>query len=132
LLTLPDLPGTVAVFGGGNAVGLLAGAQWMTECEVLYWGDLDEYRSTILARFRAFLPRAQSVLMDLATYEHFAGYQVEYAPPGNAPEPELTEDELVARTATIRSKKRLKRERIDLAYAHSVLLRAVSGAPSRR
>ena len=49
VLTLPALPGTVAVHGMGFAAPSLAEVPWLAEAAtLLYWGDLDTYGLTIL------------------------------------------------------------------------------------
>ena len=127
LLTLPGFPGTVGVFGGGNAVTLLAVAGWLRDCSLFYWGDLDEHGFSILARFRQLQTGVQSVLMDLTTFDHFAAFHVDYTPPENTPETSLSEDELSARSATVSMRKRLEQERISLPFAHAAIERAMRG-----
>ncbi|QHK21818.1 hypothetical protein GU243_21515 [Pseudarthrobacter psychrotolerans] len=66
-LALPELPGTLAVYGGGYGFSSLRDAGWLRECEVLYWGDLDTHGFRILDQLRAVHPHVVSVLMDEAT-----------------------------------------------------------------
>lgn len=40
-LTLPPLRDTIAIFGGGFHVSILAEIDWLAACELIYWGDLD-------------------------------------------------------------------------------------------
>lgn len=65
LLVLPDLPGTVAVFGGGfGAASRLGPIGWLHVPRVRYWGDLDSNGFAILDEFRTAFPGAASLLMD--------------------------------------------------------------------
>jgi hypothetical protein len=66
LLSLPQLPGVVAIHGSGYAVTRLAELPWLRESDVVYWGDLDFDGFNILARLRSLLP-VRSILMDAAT-----------------------------------------------------------------
>lgn len=75
-LTLPDLPGTVAIHGMGFAAPTLASVAWVAAAEQRYWGDLDTYGFQILGRVRAALPEVRSVLMDLATLTAHRGLAV--------------------------------------------------------
>lgn len=64
LLSLPALPGVVAVHGNGFSAAELARVPWIAGARVLYWGDLDSNGFAILHRLRSALPVARSVLMD--------------------------------------------------------------------
>ena len=64
LLSLPPLPGIVAVHGNGFSAAELARVPWLAAARVLYWGDLDSNGFAILHRLRSALPAAQSLLMD--------------------------------------------------------------------
>ncbi len=66
-LTLPERPGTVAIFGKGYGFSALRDATWLRDCEVLYWGDLDTHGFGILDQLRSIHPQVRSVLMDEAT-----------------------------------------------------------------
>jgi hypothetical protein len=66
-LALPDCAGTVALYGGGYGFSSLREAEWLRNCEVLYWGDLDTHGFQILDQLRAVHPHVVSVLMDEAT-----------------------------------------------------------------
>ena len=66
-LALPDCAGTVAIYGAGYGFSSLREAEWLRNCEVLYWGDLDTHGFQILDQLRAVHPHVVSVLMDEAT-----------------------------------------------------------------
>ena len=66
-LALPERRDTLAIYGGGYGFSSLRDAEWLRDCEVLYWGDLDTHGFQILDQLRAVHPHVASVLMDEAT-----------------------------------------------------------------
>jgi hypothetical protein len=66
-LAFPPLPGSMVIFGAGYGFEVLAGAHWLQERSVYYWGDIDTHGFAILDQLRAQLPKVQSLLMDRAT-----------------------------------------------------------------
>lgn len=46
---------------------MLANAEWIRECEIYYWGDIDTHGFAILNQLRARFPDAHSLLMDRET-----------------------------------------------------------------
>lgn len=66
-LTLPDMEGTLAVFGGGYGIDRLASIPWLRTTPIHYWGDIDTHGFAILSRLRGFLPDVRSFLMDRET-----------------------------------------------------------------
>ncbi|TWT81357.1 hypothetical protein CA13_28090 [Planctomycetes bacterium CA13] len=71
LLSLPILARTLALGGLGNGVTQLSTINWLSDNEVLYWGDLDADGFVILDRLRRVLPRTQSLLMKEQTVHKF-------------------------------------------------------------
>ena len=69
IVALPDMPGVVAVHGGGYAVSELHHLVWARDLPVLYWGDLDADGFAILNSLRHHHDRVVSVLMDRDTLE---------------------------------------------------------------
>lgn len=63
---LPEMPGTVAVFGGGANIAWLQ-AEWLKDRRVGYWGDLDTWGLKILADARLMQPHVEAVMMDQET-----------------------------------------------------------------
>lgn len=63
---LPELPDTVAVFGGGRNTCWLQ-APWLENRHLAYWGDLDTWGLRILAEARQVQPNLQAVMMDEVT-----------------------------------------------------------------
>lgn len=65
---LPQLPETVAVFGGGANVRWTQ-AGWLAQRRVGYWGDIDTWGLHYLAAVRRMQPHVEPLLMDLATIQ---------------------------------------------------------------
>jgi hypothetical protein len=70
-LTLPPIPGCLALLGKGYAVTRLAEITKLSTAQVFYWGDIDQHGFEILASFRSKLTHVQSILMDSATSDQF-------------------------------------------------------------
>lgn len=66
-LAFPAVPHSMVVFGAGYGFEVLAGAAWLHQCSIHYWGDIDTHGFAILDQLRAMLPHTQSLLMDRAT-----------------------------------------------------------------
>lgn len=75
-LLFPDLQGGVSIFGNGDAASRqLPQLPWLAEVPVIYyWGDIDADGFECLHSLRAAGIRADSVLMDWATYETYEPY----------------------------------------------------------
>jgi hypothetical protein len=67
LLTLPALPGCLALLGKGFAVTRLARIEKLHNTQTYYWGDIDQHGFEILACVRSHLPNVRSCLMDAET-----------------------------------------------------------------
>ena len=70
-LTLPKMDCTIAIFGSGFSIHNLKKTQWLSDLELVYWGDIDVQGFEILSQFRGYFPHAQSILMDKITFEKF-------------------------------------------------------------
>jgi hypothetical protein len=66
-LSVPVPPGGVVLWGKGYDADQPASLSWLADVPVQYWGDLDTHGFGILNRVRAWLPHAESVLMDRET-----------------------------------------------------------------
>ena len=93
-LALPAMPGTLAMFGSGYGWESLAEVEWLHECVMDYWGDVDTHGFAILDRLRAFCPHVRSVLMDRDTLMAHKPYWVQEPRPFLADLHRLTRDEL--------------------------------------
>lgn len=66
-LAFPPVGDSLVMWGAGYRIWRLARLPWLTDREVLYWGDIDTHGFAILDRFRKWHPHATSMLMDRAT-----------------------------------------------------------------
>ena len=130
-LALPDLPGTVALFGQGFAVDAVAALPWVLRAHIAYWGDLDSHGFAILDRLRHHAPHAVSVLMDTATLDAWREYAVPDPSPTRTAPTRLTTGELDALEAlTTGGDLRLEQERIPWDWALPHLRSAWTGSES--
>ncbi len=131
-LSFPLIEGGLAVWGGGFAVSLLAGADWLhnKQLELFYWGDIDVHGFQILARLRAHYPAARSLLMDAATFAaHHQGEQGNQFQPAGLPQ--LTTAEQPLYHLLLRTNARLEQEKLPLAYVMAAIAQA-TGHPTQR
>lgn len=136
-LTLPDIPGAIAVHGGGYAVGDLRCAPALADMPLLYWGDLDTNGFAILNDMRSAFPHAASVLMDRETLERHLDLCVEEPQPNAGRLSRLTAEE-AATLETLRrgdpargiASLRLEQERIEWDWACGRILQAASSLES--
>jgi len=66
-LSLPDMAGSIAMFGRGYGTDFLGDGRWLVGLDVFYWGDIDTHGFAILDQFRQVLPGLQSLFMDEST-----------------------------------------------------------------
>ena len=66
-LAFPLPGGAIVIFGGGYAVDVLEPLGWLTNLDLIYWGDIDTHGFAILNRLRHRFSHARSMLMDRAT-----------------------------------------------------------------
>ena len=108
---LPEAANTLAIWGQGNAAELLHKVPWLADCDVYYWGDIDEHGFQILSRLRSKFPSIRSVMMEVDTFEkyrHLTGAGEKAGkPPSN-----LTTEEQKAYDIVAREKLRLEQEKI--------------------
>ena len=63
-LAFPPLADSLVIFGAGYGFEALSQIDWLSACELHYWGDIDTHGFAILDQLRARHPHAQSFLMD--------------------------------------------------------------------
>lgn len=122
-LTLPEMAGTAGIFGSGFRAGLLAGAAWLHEVEMLYWGDLDAHGLQIVNQLRSHFPHLRTFLMDRQTLDLLAEYHTEATPTNVMELPHLTPTELALYDYLNDGRIRLEQERVPL----DMVRRALSG-----
>ena len=123
-LALPLIPGTLAIHGGGYAVGELAEVPWLAETPLLYWGDLDSNGFAILNQLRSHHEHVVSLMMDVTTLERHLDLCVEEPMPSKATCSHLTpsENEALMRVLAGDASRnlrtlRLEQERIEWIWA---------------
>lgn len=129
-LAFPPLAGSMVIFGAGYGFEVLAGAQWLQQRSIYYWGDIDTHGFAILDQLRAQLSHVQSLLMDRATLMAHTMQWGEEPQPSLRDLPRLTEDERALfdelRDNRLRVGVRLEQERIGFGW----LQRALAALPA--
>ena len=117
-LTLPQLDKSVAVFGEGFKLRLLAHATWLRNKQIYYWGDIDAHGFEILSLLRGSFPQTRSFLMDAETFRTFKKYAVKGSDFYRSTLPHLTPEEthLFYHLLRLEDHNRLEQERIPQAY----------------
>lgn len=117
-LTIPNLKGSISIFGKGFGLGLLKGVDWLKDKEVYYWSDIDVQGFQMLSQLRSYLPQTRSLMMDFDTFDRFSEYRVE-GTAGNIKQlPNLTEDEdkVFKHLLELKELNRLEQEKVSHAY----------------
>jgi hypothetical protein len=126
-LTLPHLPGTIVLFGAGDAAALLAAVGWLESCRVFYWGDLDSHGFETLSNLRRTFPRVSSILMDESTYSTHSVFAVSASPTRATERLNLNPAELALYETLVEKGKLLEQERIHCGYSTPRLTAALVG-----
>ncbi len=124
-LTLPALPGTFALHGGGFKVSGLAAIPWLKECPLIYWGDLDAQGFQILSQLRAIFPHVASLMMNEVTLQTFADFCVAGMACSARQLPYLTPEEHALFLRLSGENIRLEQERISHVYALEQIYQAL-------
>ncbi len=111
-LCLPDVPGTLAIFGSGKAASLFPACPWMHAADIVYWGDCDEAGYGILSNFRSSFPHVRSLLMDEITWSRWKHLAVPGKRDPSAHHTHLTAEERIVLEAIILGPWMLEQERI--------------------
>lgn len=127
-LTLPALPGTVAVFGAGDAAASLVTVDWLGGCPIIYWGDLDSHGFETLSCLRRKFPNVHSLMMDERTYSEHQNFAVDAAQTRCQERLNLAPAEQAMYDQLAKAGKLLEQEHIPNAYSEPRLRGAVSNA----
>lgn len=68
---LPRLSNCIAVLGAGNNLSWID-TVWVQNARVGYWGDIDTWGLTMLARARSIIPDLTALLMSRAVFDEYA------------------------------------------------------------
>ncbi|MCX5232993.1 Wadjet anti-phage system protein JetD domain-containing protein [Streptomyces sp. NBC_00233] len=124
-LSLPPVPGAIAVLGSGYAAALLRHLPWLDDVGLFYWGDIDTHGFAILDQVRGRFPHTRSLLMDRATllaHESHWGKEKSQARGGLThltPEEAKLDQDLKA--GVYRPHLRLEQERISISAVREAL-----------
>ncbi|MFZ2959520.1 MAG: Wadjet anti-phage system protein JetD domain-containing protein [Candidatus Ozemobacteraceae bacterium] len=127
-LAFPLVEDSMVIFGAGYGWDPLAKAQWLSNCMIHYWGDIDTHGFAILDQLRRRFDHVESFLMDRTTlmaHETLWGDEKDQVLHDL---PRLTEverslfDEL--RDNRIRKNLRLEQEMVGFGWVETVLIRA--------
>ena len=121
-LTLPSIANGIGIWGAGNAVALLHGIPWLSNCHIYYWGDLDAQGLEILSRLRSVFPHTRSFMMDLATLNEFKDLCIPGTPSKSPTPANLTTAELNAWTVIQSRNLRIEQERLPPNIIHQAIL----------
>ncbi len=116
--SIPEIHGTLAIWGEGNAVQALKGIDWLKSIPLFYWGDMDLDGLAILSRFRRSFSHVKSLAMGLEDFLAFEKFAVDAASQTIPDRAFLTEEEnkLREELEDRSSANRLEQERIPLDY----------------
>lgn len=120
-LTLPAQNNSLVIFGSGYAIQALKSVDWLSQCPIFYWGDLDVDGFKILSQLRSHFPQTVSIMMDTKTFETFQEFAVSVPIGSVATLPYLTSEEHILYTYLSLHGKRLEQEHISQDYANYYL-----------
>lgn len=66
-LAFPQIRDSMVIFGAGYGFAMLRQAQWLSQCRIHYWGDIDTHGFAILDQLRNEWDHVESFLMDRST-----------------------------------------------------------------
>ena len=125
-LAFPAVSHAVLIFGKGYGFEALKQAQWLHDCAIYYWGDLDTHGFAILNQLRANFPQTTSFLMDkqtLLAHQHAWGTEPKQETKElnhlNAEEAAVYD---ALRNNTLGDQLRLEQERISFGHVKNILL----------
>lgn len=129
-LSFPQVANAIVIFGGGYGWDALARAQWLSHCNIFYWGDIDTHGFAILDQLRIYFGNTTSLLMDQATLMAHQALWGEETEPITHDLPRLTPSEAALydqlRDNRIRKNLRLEQEHIDFGLVETAV-REIAG-----
>jgi hypothetical protein len=127
-LTLPKIPNGVGLFGGGFAIHLLRDVDWLSNCKIIYWGDMDAHGFEILSDLRGLFPHTISIMMDQSTFATYSQYIVRGTGSRSERFGNLTNLESQLAQMIVQQGLRLEQEHIPQAYAVTRLKELLASA----
>ncbi|AUD03424.1 Wadjet anti-phage system protein JetD domain-containing protein [Spirosoma pollinicola] len=126
-LIFPNRADSIAIWGGGFAVTLLGGTDWLADKQILYWGDIDAHGFLILNQCRKQFPQTQSLLMDRATFDAHKHLVSKGETTPVVDLPYLTEEERALFLLLNRNGWRVEQERLGAEWLKEQLLMKTTG-----
>ncbi|MFZ6758183.1 Wadjet anti-phage system protein JetD domain-containing protein [Undibacterium sp. Ji50W] len=131
-LAFPKVANAIVIFGAGYGWDALVPAQWLHNCTMYYWGDIDTHGFAILNQLREHFRHVTSFLMDR---ESLLSHEMHWCEEGNqvthdlhmlnAEELSVFED---LRNQRLGKNLRLEQERIQFEYVMNKLFK-ITNAP---
>jgi hypothetical protein len=117
-----NLSGVMVVLGTGNNLTWL-GSEWIQKIPVAYWGDLDTWGLTLLARARRCAPKLMPLLMTREIFDHCSDSTVvEKIPASATPPTHLTAAETSLYEHLLTSERgRLEQEFLPSSLVHAAV-----------
>jgi len=118
-LTLPSIKDSISIFGQGFGVNNLKNTEWLSNKQIIYWGDIDAHGFQILSQIRGYFPRTQSCMMDFETFREFKYLAVTGTDTNVTALENLTpeEHELFEYLINLKENNRLEQEKVPHVYA---------------
>lgn len=126
-LTLPRFASSIGLFGGGFGVHLLRGISWLSQCDIIYWDDIDAHGFEILSDLRGMFPHTRSSMMDFETLNAHFDYIVDGKRSISERFEHLTETESRLVQHVLEHDLRLEQEHISQDYAIECLKMLLRG-----
>lgn len=120
-LTLPPVENGLVIWGKGFQVNLLREINWLADCVVWYWGDLDAQGFAILSQLRSYWPQTRSFLMDATTLGKYRAFVVTGTPVTDVELVNLDEEETSVYHRLVTHNWRLEQERVSQADVVEVI-----------
>jgi hypothetical protein len=119
-LAFPPVQHALVIFGSGYGWDALARSQWLNQCSIYYWGDIDTHGFGILDQLRSHFKHVTSLLMDRATLDAHMAFWGSESKPLRVDLQRLTNDERALyddlRDNRIRARLRLEQEHVGFNW----------------
>ena len=93
LLCFPKTENSIVIWGKGNRASIIKSAQWLSEKEIFYWGDIDTWGFHILSSLREHFADVKSILMSRNIFEKYKQFAVKEDKPNKKLPKNLTGEE---------------------------------------
>jgi len=117
-----NIPGFTAILGAGNNLSWLQSA-WIQKARIGYWGDIDTWGLTLLARARVYAPNLVPLLMERKVFDlHLQSAVTEkVTASSNAPNNLTPQESDLYYFLLSKEKGRLEQEFLTADYVHPII-----------